>query len=110
MKEQLPILNVERLFNQAVNELEEDIRPGSIEGLAIFKTRHRQFQGWIDKYINNPLPKDKLEAPTGEEKDVPDVTPRDVLENIKYVILDDLIGMHSAKTKQISELENENTI
>lgn len=111
MQERLPIINVERMFNQAVSELEEDIRPGSIEGLVIFKTRHKQFQGWIEKYLYAEPYKGRLEKPGSEsEADIPEVSPRDVLENMKYVILDDLIHLQSGKTKQISELEDENTI
>lgn len=117
MEERLPIFNVERLFNQAVHELEEDVRPGSVEGLIIFKKRHRQFSGWIEKYLlSGPVPKKgKLEKPNGDNEcdsecdDIPVVTARDVLENIKYVILGDLIGMHS-NIKQIEELKDEDIV
>ena len=72
-------MNPELLFNRACHELTEETKPDRIEGLAIFKARAKQIEGWVIR---------------GESE-------RDIIENLKCVILSDLIDIQFQKTKTI---------
>jgi hypothetical protein len=97
--------NVEKLFNRAVSQINEELKNDGAEDAqiergmfkqdelmltAIFKTRREQFQGWINRM---EFEKDKM--------NVHDITEQDIIENMKYIILNDLLALQGNKTKQI---------
>ena len=98
-------MNVENLFNRAVAQINEELKSDGDEDAciergqfkqdeiilnAIFKTRREKFQGWINR----------MEYETNRMH-VFDITEQDIIENMKYVILDDMLALQGNKTKQI---------
>lgn len=98
-------MKVENYFNTAVEEINEELKNDGKEEVVlergmfkndetmltiILRTRRDMFQGWINrmKYENDKM-------------NVHDITERDIIENIKYVILDDCLAMQAHRTKQI---------
>ncbi len=98
-------MNVENYFNKAVKELNKEFekdtdketiiergmfKQDELMLVAILRTRREKFQGWINRM---EFENDKM--------NVHDITEQDIIENMKYIILDDLLALQGNKTKQI---------